>query len=187
MAKNFVISKEKTLNSALFILQRLGGAADFHKLFKIMYFADQKHLAKYGLPISGDYYKAMKDGPVPSALYGIFQYLREGNTWYVIAPHCHDLFEIHGRYTAVAKQQPDLEELSQSNINCLIESIEENKNLGFGALKEKSHKAAWDAAQNDDMDIVDIALEGGASEEMVKYIETNLENQFIFTNYAKSW
>ena len=163
----------------------MGGASDFHKLFKILYFADQKHLAKYGMPISGDYYKAMKDGPVPSRLYDVFQYIRDGNSWYMILPDCHEIFEINGQYHVVARQLPDLDELSESNINCLLESIEENRNLNFGDLKTKSHKSAWEAAKNDEMNVLDIASEGGASEEMLEYITNNLENHTFFVTHAK--
>lgn len=184
MVRKFEINKEKTINSALFVLQKLGGACDFHKLFKILYFADQKHLAKFGFPISGDWYKAMKDGPVPSRLYDVFQYLRDGNSWYMIVPDCHEIFEIRGQHHVAARQQPDMEELSESDLQCLLESIEENKNLSFGQLREKSHQRAWDAANNDEMDVLEIAAEGGASEEMLNYIKDNLENQALFTTHA---
>jgi len=37
---------------------------DFHKIFKIIYFADRQHLADWGRPITGDTYIAMEAGPV---------------------------------------------------------------------------------------------------------------------------
>ena len=71
----------------------------------------------------------------------------------------------------------DTEELAQSHIECLESSIEENKDLNFSELSQKSHKIAWDNARDDEMNVIDIALEGGANEEMIKYINLNLENQ----------
>jgi uncharacterized phage-associated protein len=38
-----------------------------------MYFADRKHLEKYGRFICGDSYVAMKHGPVPSEIYDILK------------------------------------------------------------------------------------------------------------------
>jgi uncharacterized phage-associated protein len=176
MSMNFRLNIEKTLNSALYILQRLGGRTDFHKLFKILYFADQKHLATYGTSISGDLYVAMAHGPVPSKLYDVFKGVRDSIGF---EEQFANLFEIQGAYNINAKQKPNLEVLSESNVECLEESIAENHALTFDQLTRKSHKSAWDAATNDEMNVIEIAKEGGASEEMLKYIELNLENQLL--------
>lgn len=181
MTKNFKINIEKTVNSALFILERMGGNCDFHKLFKILYFADQKHLTTYGTPISGDLYVAMKNGPVPSELYDIFKSVRDMP---VFANNYIELFAVNNGYNVIAKTNPDIDTLSESNIECLSQAINENRNLTFNQLTQKSHKAAWEAAANDEMSVIDIAREGGANEEMLKYIELNLENQSIFSSNA---
>ena len=48
----FDIDKSKAINSMLFVLNQLGAEkSDAHKVFKILYFADQKHLVTYGRPI----------------------------------------------------------------------------------------------------------------------------------------
>ena len=60
MNNKFNLNTTKMLNSILFVLDGLGGKCDFHKIFKILYFADQKHLTYYGVPITGDFYIAMK-------------------------------------------------------------------------------------------------------------------------------
>ena len=178
MVRNFRINLEKTLNSALYILQCLGGESDFHKVFKILYFADQKHLATYGSPISGDLYVAMSHGPVPSKLYDVLKGIRES----ISTERAYsDLFEIREGYIIFLKMPPNLEILSESNIECLNQSIEENRQLTFKDLTQKSHKSAWAAAANDEMNVMDIAHEGGASEEMLKYIELNIENQSMFS------
>ena len=50
----FDIDKSKAINSILFVLNELGDKkSDAHKVFKILYFADQKHLVTYGRPITG--------------------------------------------------------------------------------------------------------------------------------------
>lgn len=178
MKNTFLQDQEMTINSALYILKSIGGECDFHKLFKILYFADQKHLVKYGTAFSGDIYVAMKHGPVPSDLYDIFKCLRSENQ-----AKFKKYFGVHPSSAIVsASLEPDMDVLSESNIECLDESILENQKLDFNALTKKSHGKAWDAAkeQTDVIDYLDIASEGGANKDMLQYIQLKLENQKAF-------
>jgi len=184
MARNILIDEEKAINSALYILKALGGTTDYHKLFKILYFADQKHLVRYGTPFSGDIYVAMKHGPVPSYTYDIIKRVRDmpndiGRKYKTFFSATADNVPI-----VSALSEPDMDALASSNIECLEESIQENRNLDFTTLTRKSHGSAWDAAkeQTDEMEFVAIASDGGADPEMLNYIELNLENKNFFTN-----
>ena len=162
------------INALLIILEHLNGKCDFHKLFKILYFADQKHLVKYGTPILGDKYIAMKHGPVPSSTYDFLKHLKSTR-----ASSTDDIFSVTDNHIVLSNQKADLDDISESAVECLIESIIENKDLSFSALTDKSHKEAWNKAkdQTEEIDFVDIASEGGANEEMLKYINLNFENQ----------
>jgi uncharacterized phage-associated protein len=176
MSNRFNINKEKISNSILFTLEKLGGTSDLHKVCKILYFADQKHLTTYGFPITGDFYLAMKNGPVPFQTFNFMKSLKG-----------EELFDVQGHYIS-AKSKADMEELAQSDIECLSESINENKDLNFGQLTQKSHKQAWEKADcNDEISVIDIAEEANVDAEMKKYILLNLENQQSFTTHAKSW
>lgn len=186
MARNILIDEEKAINSALYILRALGGTTDYHKLFKILYFADQKHLVRYGTPFSGDIYVAMKHGPVPTYTYDIIKWVRDMPTG---VGRKYEMFfsttaSADNIPTVSALSAPDTDVLSSSNIECLEESIHENRNLDFGTLTRKSHGSAWEAAkeQTDEMEFVNIASDGGADPEMLEYIELNLENKNILTN-----
>ena len=184
MNNKFNINKEKTINSILFVLSNLGGQCDFHKIFKILYFADQKHLVLYGTQITGDYYIAMKDGPVPSKTYDMFKSVR-GESWGSRNHDYDDFFEIDSHYFAIQKRAVDFDELSQSEIECLESSIKENKDLDFTELSNKSHSTAWiNTSRDNEMNLIDIAVEGGANEEMKKYILINIENQNPLRQYA---
>lgn len=177
-----MMNKEKILNSLLFILNKLDGKSHLHQLFKILYFADQKHLIIYGFPITWDYYIAMDHGPVPSNTYDILKAIRGDSFLGSESPEYNKLFNVDG-YNVTAKVDADIEELSESEIECLIESINENKNLTFKQLVDKSHKTAWTNAKNDTnnfdnrMSIIDIAMEAEANTEILKYIHLNIENQ----------
>lgn len=190
MASKFNIDTPRTLHSILFILDSLeSGVCDMHKIFKILYFADQKHLTLYGVPITGDSYIAMKNGPVPSNSYYIFKFLR-GDKRLNPAPSTSnyaDWFKVEDSHWVTAQKKPDLDELSESHLECLSESIETNKGLSFIQLVAKSHQMAWENARSeemDEMDVIDIAKEGGANDEMIQYIHLNLENQNLLNQYA---
>lgn len=60
---NKLFKYDRAISSILYALKQLGGRTDMHKLCKILYFADQRHLSLYGRSITGDRYIAMQYGP----------------------------------------------------------------------------------------------------------------------------
>jgi hypothetical protein len=69
---------------------------------------------------------------------------------------------------------------SESDIECIDKSIEENKYLTFDELLEKSHDSAYKKATKDDkISLSEIAKAGGTSKEMLSYIKTLAENEAI--------
>ena len=72
---NVQFDKTKALNALLYVANRVQ-RKDFHKIFKIVYFADRQHLAEWGRPITGDTYIAMDAGPVPSRMYDMLKIVR---------------------------------------------------------------------------------------------------------------
>lgn len=160
---------EGTIHLLLYILKKLGGHSDIHKLFKILYFAEQKHLVRYGAAISQDHYHAMKNGPVPSIAYDIYKNVKEGGTAYT------RYFSTIDRYSIQGITDPDLDFLSESEMQCINESVQENKNLSFNDLTDKSHDEAWNQTDRDkEISPVAIARAGGADSHMVSYIEDQL-------------
>ena len=69
----FKMDEGKALAAFLYVLRDLAKVSphtvDMHKVFKILYFADKEHLLRFGRPVIGDVYIALKHGPVPSRLY----------------------------------------------------------------------------------------------------------------------
>lgn len=179
--QGFNVDKNKTLNAALYVLNNLG-EADYHKTFKILYFADQNHLKSYGRPVTGDTYQAMNFGPVPSFLYDIFKAAEKGSHPFQEAMDMSGSFAVRreGNVPIVtAKQQADVDELSDSEIGVLNASIEENKGLNFEQLVDKSHDDAWtEAAEKQDIEMsyLKIAKAAGTSDDMISYITLNAEN-----------
>ena len=167
-----------TVNTLLYIIGKLGGSADFHKVFKILYFADQKHLARYGSAITEDRYIAMSYGPVPSMAYDIVKSLRNEGLMASFREQFTPYFELIGKSDLRAKTAPDEEYLSESEIRCLDESVRESAHLSFRERTEKSHDLAWQKAEsNGEMDLLEIARAGGAENGTIDYIRQSLENR----------
>ena len=179
---NFKFHIDKAIASILYITkvlqEKTDKRSDFHKVFKILFFADQKHLSRYGRPVVGDYYVAMRHGPVPSRIYDILKSIRGDS------PFSGDEFEKYfavDRHFIKPRTTPDMEMFSDSDLECLEESINENFNLDFFELRDKSHGRAYQKATKDDkISYREMAKEIGTSEEMIKYMMSVSENQQIF-------
>jgi uncharacterized phage-associated protein len=72
MAISFTYDADRARNAVLWLLKR-HGRIDRLKLIKLVFLADRMHLKKYGRPIVGGRYCAMKHGPVSSELLAAVQ------------------------------------------------------------------------------------------------------------------
>ncbi|TNJ36842.1 Panacea domain-containing protein [Prosthecochloris vibrioformis] len=169
--------REIIINTLLYILQKLGGSGDSHKVFKILYFADEKHLAKYGAAINPDTYVAMNYGPVPSMAYEILKSLRGEGFMVQLKHEFTPYFELTNNHTVRAIAKPDMDYLSESEAQCIDESIKENQYLGFKGRTDKSHDNAYNNPDDDGyISFIKMAKVGGANDAMLNYINDSLEN-----------
>lgn len=176
----------KLKSAFLYILNKQRFIDQFHA-FKILYFADRDHLAKYGRRIINDTFCALGNGPVPSNLYDTVKfknghlekpiYYNEGAFKPIL-----DSFETgsgDAYFYLFAKENPDLDELSKSDIECLDEAFSKYKDIDMGELSEMSHDTAWSKAwnkkRNSSMDFLDMAEAGGANEDLIEYIRETEE------------
>jgi uncharacterized phage-associated protein len=82
MPVRFDFDIEKAIAATIYIGSREPRPTELTqaKLFKMLYFADRDHLVRYCRPITGDWYSAMKDGPVPSNFYDAFKHIDKGTS-----------------------------------------------------------------------------------------------------------
>ena len=166
--------KQCLMEVMLYILNSTKGADIYHVL-KILYFAEQKHLVKWGSRITADDFRAYDYGPVADQLYHAIRNSRRLDG---------DLSEMFQQVATFAgddapnvllpKRQANMDYLSKSETECLDESIRENAGLTFNELKEKSHDSAWQKVYGsscDVMDSVSIAKAAGATDAMLEYIQ----------------
>lgn len=167
----------------LFALQQLGGRTDMHKLCKILYFADQKHLSIYGRSITGDNYIAMQYGPVPSCVDDILKALR-GDSFFSANIEIEELKKsiiFDNKFILRSFASPDMEELSETDVECLSYAIDICKDKNFGELTDLSHGLAWSNTQQGGViSVKDILREAGDEESYVDYIADGLKLQTAF-------
>ena len=168
----------------LYILNKMpDGTRDVYHIVKTAFYAQKNHFVKYALPLFNDRISALPFGPVPSLMYNILRVARGESQPYRF---CDD--RVLSRIAAAidyqdesftSNEQPDMECLSKSNIECLDEAIGEVSRMRFDKLMAKTHGAEWTRAFHNPtshkMDDLSIARESGASEEVLAYLADSLE------------
>ncbi|MBP5398522.1 MAG: SocA family protein [Bacteroidales bacterium] len=172
-----VFDREKAINVVLYVANKLE-RRDFHKIFKVIYFADKAHLSEWGRTISGDSYVAMNDGPVPTRIYDMFKIVR-GDSLYSSDKKAFSFyskfFDVNGNYFLVPKKDADMKYLSPSDIEFLDKSLNENKDLPFAVVREKSHDFAWrNTAKDALIDFSDMMREDGNDEGFISFINEKM-------------
>lgn len=171
--------KHKLTEIVLYILNKTKGL-DYYRVFKIIYFANMNHLVKYGIPMVSDEFYALKDGPVPSILYDC---IKTGSycdkELQTILNDNIQKGDDDAYYMLEAKRETDTDYFSKADIEALDKSILENAKLSYSELRSKSHGEEWKRAYYSQqgckvMDIVGIAKDGKASDDMIEYIKDNL-------------
>ena len=165
--RSSMFDKDKAIEAILYVADRVPNG-DLYKTLKVLLFADRSHLEKHGRFITGDTYLAMEYGPVPSNTYDIIKHVRGDGAFG--PPEAIESFQVEGRN--IIPSRPANEELfSISDLKCIEESLEENKDLGFTALKEKSHDHIYKSADyNGTIGIEDFAKELPNSQELLEYL-----------------
>lgn len=162
--------------AVLYIVNKCGEIGFMH-LFKILYFANREHIAKYGRNIINDTFCALPKGPVPTFLYDAVKPSGPKNEYQKIISDSLYSQDPTYYYLLKAKEKPDMDELSKSDILCLDKSIDENIRLDMIRLSEKSHDMAWREASKQglsrQMKSLSIAKAGGANDAMIEYIKEN--------------
>ncbi len=170
---------KKLTEIVLYILHKTGGA-DFYHVFKILYFAEMNHLAKWGSGIVPDEFCALKYGPVPTRLYDSVKTLAHPKT--TLSEHLAEVVHFAGEdapNVLLAKREADLSFLSKSEIDALDQSIDEHESMTFGQLMSKSHDFAWEEAfrnvhGSNIISPVSMAKVMNADNAMLEYIEEQL-------------
>jgi uncharacterized phage-associated protein len=160
------VDREKAVEVLLYVT---GTVADMYTALKVIYFADRMHLEKYGRLIYRDRYIAMAHGPVPSVAYDLVKGA-DGYPGAFARVRGSECFSVVG-YRISGRRAPDLEFLSESDIECLDAAIREYGSKSFNFLRNKSHDEAWESAdRNDNISIEALARSLKGGEDLLEHI-----------------
>lgn len=161
----FIFQREKAIEVVLYLARR-AIEPDFHSINKILYIADKLSLEKYGRFICGDDYRAMRWGPVPTNTYDLMKYGTGQN-----AP-----FKTE-EYFVIPLRDADLDQLSESDIECLDAGLAQIGNASFSERHRKTadaaYRKAWEQRGNSQsvpISIEDIAQQLEHSDELIHYL-----------------
>ena len=129
------LDEEKTVEVILYIAHHFD---DLYMLLKTLYYADQDHLSNYGRLITGDRYFALEQGAVPSGAYDMIKFVR-GDKQFPFDEKVKLAFGVEDKIHIVPKRKPDLDYISDSEIEILDKAIAESIEIGWSGLWKKSH------------------------------------------------
>lgn len=166
----FKFSPAKTRAAIHWMLRDYQGA-DLHTILKACYFADKAHLNKYGRPIFGATYRAMKFGPVPIEVYEMAKgeplWLAElGATRY---PWHLDGYQLFLEDNDI----PDLSVLSDSDFEELQNGFNQSRSMTFNERTAATHGSDWQAADLGFMRYEDMIEESSTKNETILYLREN--------------
>jgi uncharacterized phage-associated protein len=157
MSIHFQFNRDKALAALAFIAAKRPNLSPFF-VSKILFFADKAHVNRFGRPIIGDDYIAMRDGPVPSTVKnyidenwdrterpnGFDEAIRIKKGWWL-------------RWVHPGKEGPNLALLSQTDQDCIAEAIAFCEGKSKDELSEITHhEKSWKRAhRNRSMDYAD--------------------------------
>lgn len=139
----FRFSAAKAFAALHFMVRECDGI-DLHAGLKACYFADKDHLNRYGRPIFGATYKAMKFGPVPLEIYE----MAKGEAIWLAELEVDRLpWRLEGyRLWLCDNGHVDEGDLSPSDWDCLKSGLSKSRSLTFDARTAATHGPDWQAA-----------------------------------------
>lgn len=152
-------------------------------IVKTAFVAQLKHFTKYLCPLYEDKIAALQFGPVPSNLYDVLKIARgDANTQYFHRDdNLHLVYEsiFFKDETFFSDENPDMNYLSPSAIECINEALNEVSAMSFDEILDATHGEEWARVFNDPnirfMNYLAIAQEAGADNASLSYIKDNLE------------
>lgn len=171
-----LFDKQRIVEMVSYILNETGGADVYH-IVKILYFAEQKHLVKWGAPLISDDFVKMDYGPVPTETYDALKVSAKGEFADLMRGSYKRARE-DARGYLLPIRTADMDYISASEKEALDASIKENAGLPFGQLKTKSHDSAYHCGKRY-IPKVKIAEAGNADADTIGYIKDQEELRLL--------
>ena len=135
------LHKKKYQNAVIYLCQELRGEVrGKKKLAKLLYFIDFDFYEKYAKSITGDIYKALPMGPVPSALVSVTEEMIKMKILEVKKENEYEGYIPTEIYRSIKK--PDLSIFSEEEIRMLKRVVKRYGHLSGKQLQDLTHAEA---------------------------------------------
>lgn len=139
MIKTSETSYKKATQALNFLARKKNGKINKMKAMKLIYFADRLHLRKYGRPIVGDIYWAMKLGPVGSRTKNIAELSDIPEEIFLYAKKYIQPAD-DKKQTFISLKPEDLSIFSKTDIECLESAYDKFSDKDQFELAEVTHQ-----------------------------------------------
>jgi len=131
----FQFDRRKAVEAILYLAKKISNS-DIYGICKLLYLVDKTSLEKYGRFIFGETYVAMEEGATPSGAYDLLKQAAKTTSSEI---------KIEGN-NIIALRNPNLDYLSESDIECLEQIINIYGRLPNWARAREAHDDAWKKA-----------------------------------------
>lgn len=132
------INYTKAIEAIVWLANQRPGI-DIYHIAKVLFYADKKHINRYARPIIGDTYVCMDYGPVPSGVYDLITENSWLNPEYLQLVSDSLIIKKSPYHKIAAAREPNMEFFSETDLNCLKESLEEYGDKPFRELTLLTH------------------------------------------------
>jgi len=132
----FQFNQKKAIEVILYLAPRVS-ESDVYNICKLLYIMDKASLEKYGRFVFGESYSALPEGATPSHAYDLLKRAWDSPI---------DGIRVLKEGKVISLREPDLDYLSESDIECLDQTIGIFGEASIYARKKEAHDAAYDKA-----------------------------------------
>ena len=129
----FQFNRRKAIEAILYLVPRVS-ESDIYGICKLLYIMDKASLEKYGRFVFGESYAAMPEGATPSHAYNLLTRARRSSVGGI---------EVQQDHQVIALREPDLGYLSESDVECLDETISAFGRASYQDRKKEAHDPAY--------------------------------------------
>ncbi len=167
------LRSEKALNVLLYVAGKLRRKGNLYWILKAIYFADKKHLQRYGRQIFQQDHMKLDWGNVPTYTYDIVSHVRGTKLQPHMPKNVKNRIKVDETNTVTPIEKPEMRYFSASELKCLNSAIDAVKSLDFEQLKNFSHRdpVFKKAKLKHYIPIEDIVATFSNAEELLEYIK----------------
>lgn len=141
----FEFNEEKTTQIVAYIMQQQGvDMKNYTKILKLLYLIDKKWIQDTSMPITGDSYYSMKNGPVLSKTYDLMKSFFNKSYWgnFIERKNHNSTNDENTIFDLVLKTDPGKGKLNRALLNIIDGIILKYKDCTYSMMITEMHKIA---------------------------------------------